>query len=69
MSNKVDWKQKFSSRKFWAAVIGFVTALLTAFNIPENDVAQIASVISAFSLLAIYIFTEGYVDASREEQK
>ena len=24
--NKINWKQKLSSRKFWAAVVGFVTA-------------------------------------------
>lgn len=64
--NKINWKQKLSSRKLWAALIGFVTAILFAFNIAETDITQIAGIITAGSTLVIYILTEGYVDANRE---
>ena len=63
---KIDWKMKLSSRKFWAAVVGFVSSLLFAFNVAESDVTQIAGIITSASVLIIYILTEGHVDASRE---
>ena len=44
---KIDWKRKLTSRKFWAAVVGFVTALLIGFGMGENDVAQVTSIIMA----------------------
>lgn len=63
--NNINWKQKLSSRKFWAAVVGFVTALLVCFNMTENDIAQVTSVIMACGALIAYIFSEGWVDAKR----
>ena len=65
--NKIDWKQKLSSRKFWAAIVGFVTSILYAFNIAETDITQIAGIITAGSTLVIYILTEGHIDANRTE--
>lgn len=65
----INWKQKLSSRKFWAAVVGFVTALLVCFNLTENEIAQVTSVIMAGGTLIAYIFAEGWVDASRNEEK
>ena len=60
----IDWKQKLSSRKFWAALGGFVSALLVAFHVGENDIAQVAAIISAFGTLIIYILSESAVDAA-----
>lgn len=64
--DKINWKQKLSSRKFWAALIGFITSILYAFNIAESDITQIAGIITAGSTLIIYMLTEGYVDANRD---
>lgn len=61
----INWKQKLSSRKFWAAVVGFVTAVLVCFNLTENEIAQVSSVIVAGGTLIAYIFSEGWVDAAR----
>jgi len=61
----IDWKQKLSSRKFWAALIGFITAMLFAFNVAEADIEKIAGIITAGSTLIVYILAEGYVDANR----
>lgn len=61
---KIDWKKKLASRKFWMCVIGFASALLVAFNVSENNIAQIAAIISAFGTLIVYIFSEGNVDAA-----
>ena len=62
---KINWKQKLTSRKFWAALIGVITALLIAFNVPDMTVQQIVAVVSAFATLIAYIFGEGMVDAAR----
>ena len=57
-------KKKLSSRKLWVSVIGFVTALLVAFNVPEGSVLQVSAIISAFGSLVAYIVAEGYADGS-----
>lgn len=62
--DKIDWKRKLTSRKFWAAVVGFVTALLIGFGMGESDVAQVTSIIMAGATLIAYIIGEGLVDAS-----
>ena len=62
---KINWKQKLTSRKFWAAVIGFVTALLMAFKVDELTIEQVVSLISATAVLIAYIIGEGMVDATR----
>jgi uncharacterized membrane protein len=64
---KINWIQKLTSRKFWAAVIGFVTAILMAFNVDSMTVEQVISVVSACSVLIAYIIGEGLVDSSRKE--
>lgn len=64
--NKINWKQKLSSRKFWAAVVGFVTSVLFAFNVAEADIEKIVGIITAGATLIAYIFAEGWVDANRE---
>ena len=62
----MNWKQKLSSRKFWCAVVGFVSALLVGFGMADNDIAQVTSIIMAGGALIAYIFSEGWVDANRE---
>ena len=65
ISVKINWKQKLTSRKFWAAVTGFVTAILVAFKVDELTIEQVVSVISASAILIAYIIGEGMVDAAR----
>lgn len=62
---KEDLIRKFTSRKFWACVVAFVTAVLIYFNVPENSISQITTIIMAFGALIAYIFAEGWVDSSR----
>lgn len=64
----INWKQKLSSRKFWVALIGFISAILFAFNYAEADIERVTGVIMAGSTLIIYILTEGYVDSHREPE-
>lgn len=67
--NNINWKQKLTSRKFWVAVIGFVTAILVVFKVDELTIEQVVSVISACSVLIAYIIGEGMVDSSRVSSK
>lgn len=64
MSN-IDWKTKLTSRKFWAAVVGFVVPLLVAFGMSDNQAAEVASIIMAGANMIAYIIGEGLVDSSR----
>lgn len=62
---KINWKRKLTSRKFWAAVTGFVTAILMVFKVDEMTIEQVIAIISASSVLIAYIIGEGLVDAAR----
>lgn len=66
MGNKIDWKQKLSSRKFQGMLINLITNILIAFNVPDNEIAQVSAIIMAGLGVVAYIFAEGYVDANRE---
>ena len=66
---KINWKQKLTSRKFWAAVITFITSILVAFGVPDLTIEQVIAVISAASVMIAYIIGEGMVDAARTENK
>lgn len=60
----MDWKSKLTSRKFWAAVVNFVTQLMIAFRATENEAAQVAAVIMAGAGVVAYIVGEGLADAA-----
>lgn len=67
--NKIDWKRKLTSRKFWIALVSFITAILVAFNVPDGSIEQITSIIMSFASLIAYILAEGLVDANRTNQE
>lgn len=64
--DKINWKQKLSSRKFWAAVAGFVTAIMVAFKVENGTAEQITAIITAGGVLVAYILGESAVDANRD---
>ena len=66
---KINWTQKLTSRKFWAALITFVTSLLVAFGVNDLTIEQVIAVISAGSVMIAYIIGEGMVDAARIEKE
>lgn len=65
--NMIDWKRKLTSRKFWMALVAFITSLLLAFGVAENHVTQVAAIIIAGADVAAYILAEGLVDAKEKE--
>ena len=65
----IDWKKKLTSRKFWAAVVGFVTSVLVALNVNDLVVEQVVSVIGGVSVLIAYILAEGFTDAADKDEE
>lgn len=64
MENKIDWKSKLTSRKFWMAVCGLVSGLLLAFKIDEGMVNEVTGCIMAAASVVAYIIGEGLADAA-----
>lgn len=65
---KIDWVRKFTSRKFWAAVVGFVTPILIALGATDSEITQVISIIMGGATLIAYIIGEGLVDSSNYTQ-
>ena len=63
--NKIILKQKLKSRKLWMAVIGFLTAIISAFFCGDIDSDRISLIVSGCASLCAYIVGEGIVDAAR----
>lgn len=66
--SKEDLIRKLTSRKFWVALVGFITALLIAFNVDGGSVEQVTAIIMSFGSLIAYIFAEGWADANNKEE-
>lgn len=66
---KIDWKQKLSSRKFWAMIAAIVTSVLTLVNVGDDTVTKVAAVVTAFGAAIAYIFAEASVDKKRLEEE
>lgn len=62
----IDWKKKLTSRKFWMAIVAFITPLLLAFGVSDNEVAQIVAIVMAGADVVAYIIAEGLVDANSQ---
>lgn len=62
--DKKDLIRKLTSRKFWASLVGFITALLLAFNVDSGSVEQITSIVMSFGSLIAYVLAEGWADGN-----
>ena len=60
----MDWKQKLTSRKFWAAIANFVTMLIVAFGGGQETATQITALIMAGAGVIAWIVAEGMADAA-----
>ena len=63
----INWKNKLTSRKFWMAVVAFITPLLLSFGLSESTVTQIVAIIMAGADVLAYIIAEGMVDAANKD--
>jgi len=64
MENRIDWKKKLTSRKFWAALCNFVGMLVMAFGASAGTAEKITALIMAGATVIAYIIAEGLVDAA-----
>lgn len=60
-----ELKTKLTSRKLWTAIVGIIVGLSAAFGLPENDIAQIAGIVTSAVSILSYIMAEGKIDAER----
>lgn len=63
----INWARKLTSRKFWAAVVGFVTPMMTAAGASDNTIVQATAIIMGGATLIAYIIGEGLTDAANVE--
>lgn len=63
----IDWKRKLTSRKFWVAVVGFVSALLVALNYSDVTIEKVTAIIISGGILVAYILGESYIDGKEAE--
>lgn len=68
MNNKIDWKRKLSSRKFWALIAALATAILAGV-VSDATTTQVVGIITAVGACIAYIFAESSVDQSYNENK
>ena len=59
---KEDIIRKLTSRKFWVALIGFITALLIGMNVDTASIEKVTSIVMAGGTLIAYILAEGFAD-------
>ena len=62
--NKIDWKRKLTSRKFWLAVVAFVTGIMVAFKVDAETVEAVGGLIMSGAAVVAYIIGEGLADAA-----
>ena len=62
---KIDWKQKLSSRKFWALIADFIISVMVFFGCGDNIVTQVTAIISALGGVVAYVIAEAKVDVAR----
>lgn len=67
--DKINLKQKLTSRKLWIAVVGIIVGIAMAFGIEENEYAELAGAITSIVSIVTYIFGESKVDAARIENE
>ena len=60
----IDWKSKLTSRKFWMAIVGFISGVMMAFKVDAQTVETISGVVMAGASVIAYIIGEGMADAA-----
>lgn len=64
--NNIDWKRKLTSRKFWMAIVGFVTGVMIYMGRSTAEAEQIGGIIMAGAAVIAYCVGEGLADSNGE---
>ena len=63
-SMNMNWKQKLTSRKWWAAVTGVIVSVMVLMNVDSEQSERITALITAVSSAVAYTIAEGFIDAA-----
>ena len=63
------WKEKLTSRKFWAAVVGVIISVMVLYNVDSETQQKTVAIITASATLIAYIVGEGMTDKAHIENK
>ena len=63
------WKDKLTSRKFWAAVVGVIISVMVLCGIDTDTQQKTIAIVTASATLIAYIVGEGLTDASHKDEK
>lgn len=66
---KINWKQKLTSRKFWAAIIAVVMSVMTLMNVDSMTQTHVEALGWGVAALIAYIIGEGLVDAGGKKSQ
>ena len=61
----MNLKHKLTSRKFWCAIIGFITPIVIANGGVYETLSQITALIMSGASLIAYIICEGLADCKK----
>ena len=67
--NKIDWKRKLTSRKFWLSIASFVSMLMVVLGQSESTATQVTSLIMAGATVIGYVIGEGLADYANAENE
>ena len=67
--NKIDWKRKLTSRKFWLSIASFVSMLMVALGQSESTATQVTSLIMAGATVIGYVIGEGLADSGNQKSE
>lgn len=63
--NKINWKQKLSSRKFWAALAGVIVSAIAFTTATPETTEKIVTFVGMIGVLVTYMLAEGIADNGR----
>lgn len=62
--NKIDWKRKLTSRKFWVAITTMVTGYILAFGGSAEAANTVTGCIMSTAAAIAYVIGEGFADGA-----
>ena len=67
--NKIDWKRKLTSRKWWVSVAALVSGLILAFGGGDEIAQTVSGCIMAAAAVVGYTIGEGLADSSSHSKE
>ena len=67
---KFSWDKffiKITSRKFWVALVGLATAIMTLLRYDNSTIVQVSAIISALGMVVGYLIANGLTDNNEDK--